>query len=214
MSLLMSTNPWLLLIAAVIALVVLIVANWDKITAALKKAWDWITETAGKVGKWITDAFKKAVDFLVDLFLNFTPLGLIIKNFDKIKEAVTGVWEWIKTTFGKVLDFFKSIPGKIGEFFAGLGEAIVSPFKSAFNAVAGFWNRTVGRLSFTVPDWVPLIGGKGWSAPQIPTLGQGGIVTGPTLALLGEAGPGQRVVEAIRAYERSSGTAWRLGETG
>jgi len=40
-----------------------------------------------------------------------------------------------------------------------------------------------------VPDWVPKMGGKGWDVPDIPMLAKGGIVTRPTLALIGEAGP-------------------------
>jgi len=44
-------------------------------------------------------------------------------------------------------------------------------------------------LSFFIPDWVPGIGGKGFSVPKIPLLAEGGIVTDPTLAMIGERGP-------------------------
>ena len=36
---------------------------------------------------------------------------------------------------------------------------------------------------------MPGIGGKGFDIPDIPMLANGGIVTGPTLAMIGEAGP-------------------------
>jgi phage-related minor tail protein len=36
---------------------------------------------------------------------------------------------------------------------------------------------------------VPGIGGFGFDVPNIPQLADGGIVTSPTLALIGEAGP-------------------------
>jgi hypothetical protein len=36
---------------------------------------------------------------------------------------------------------------------------------------------------------VPGLGGKGFKIPEIPMLAQGGIVTAPTLAVVGEAGP-------------------------
>ena len=58
-----------------------------------------------------------------------------------------------------------------------------------FNAIAKAWNNTIGKLSFKIPGWVPGIGGKGFDVPNIPELANGGIVTGPTLALIGEAGP-------------------------
>ena len=46
-------------------------------------------------------------------------------------------------------------------------------------------------ISIKVPSWVPGIGGKGFSLniPEIPSLAAGGIVTSPTLAMIGERGP-------------------------
>jgi hypothetical protein len=80
---------------------------------------------------------------------------------------------------------------------------------------------------------VPLVGGKSFNFPQMPTipaLAEGGIVTRPTLALIGEAGPEavvplgrggmmggnvinitvtsanpDAVIQAIREYERRNG---------
>jgi hypothetical protein len=50
---------------------------------------------------------------------------------------------------------------------------------------------TLNKINFKVPDWVPGIGGKGFDVnlPTIPMLANGGIVSGPTLAMIGEAGP-------------------------
>jgi hypothetical protein len=70
-----------------------------------------------------------------------------------------------------------------------VADLITAPFKAAFRAVAGLWNNTVGKLSFTVPSWVPGFGGKGFDVPDIPVLGDGGIVTSAQLAVIGEAGP-------------------------
>ena len=61
--------------------------------------------------------------------------------------------------------------------------------KGVFNGIAMIWNNTVGKLSFTLPSWVPGLGGKGFSMPDIPMLANGGIVTSPTLAMIGERGP-------------------------
>ncbi len=61
--------------------------------------------------------------------------------------------------------------------------------KTIFNGIAKLWNNTFGKLSFKVPSWVPGIGGNGFDIPDIPMLAAGGIVTGPTLAMIGEAGP-------------------------
>jgi hypothetical protein len=66
---------------------------------------------------------------------------------------------------------------------------MVTVFKTVFNSIASLWNSTIGKLSFTVPSWVPGIGGKGFDVPNIPMLAEGGIVTSATLAMIGEKGP-------------------------
>jgi len=103
------------------------------------------------------------------------PFGMAIAFVVKFKDDIMGVfsliYNGIKATMGFVADM------------------ISAPFKAAFRAVASLWNNTIGKLSFSVPSWVPGIGGKGFDVPDIPMLAEGGIVTGPTLAMIGEAGP-------------------------
>lgn len=159
LSKLMMANPWVLLIAGVVALVVLIVQNWDKILAFLNRAWEWIKQAAGVVGQWISDAFHRAVEFIKNLFLNFTPLGLIIKNFDRIKELATGVWDWLKTKFQQAVDFIKDLffrftPlgiiiskfDRIKEIAAEAGQWI----KDKFDSVVEFFRALPGRISSAV----------------------------------------------------------------
>lgn len=105
LSAIMAANPWLLLAAAIIAIVALIITNWDTIKEYLGKVWEWITEAAGKVGDFLMEVFRKAIDFLVNLFLNFTGPGLIIKHFDAIKSAATEVWKWLTDKFQAIVDF-------------------------------------------------------------------------------------------------------------
>lgn len=194
LSKLLMANPWALLIAATVALVVLVVQNWDKIVAAIKAAWDWIKNAAGQVWEAITSAFQKAVDFVKDLFLNFTPLGLIIQHFDKIKEVATGVKDWIVEKFDAVVNFFKELPGRISSAVTGLWDGLKDAFRSAINWIIDKWNGlslTIGPLS--IPDWIPGIGGKSiqmsLNTPNIPRLHGGGIFrtsdpSGEGLALL------------------------------
>lgn len=225
LSKLMMANPWMLLIAAVVALVVIIVTNWDKIVAFLKKTWEWIKSTAGAVWEFLKGIFKKGLDFIVGLIKNWTLIGLIASNWDKIKAGVQKLKDWLVSIWGKIVDFFKGIPDKIGRVLKGVADFITAPFKKAFNAIASLWNNTVGKLSFTVPDWVPGIGGKGFNVPDIPKFHDGGVFHASTpggegLALLkdGErvmpAGAGEMVLvtkvmlndreiaEAIRRFDR------------
>jgi hypothetical protein len=128
-----------------------------------------------------------------------TPTGLVVaaigaaiaigvelyKNWDTIKEKLAGIWNSIRETASKVWD------------------GIVTAIKTPINAIISALNaliRGLNRISFKVPDWVPLLGGKSWgfSIPQIPMLARGGIVMKPTFAMLGEAGP-EAVVPLDRA---------------
>ena len=152
-------------------------------------------------------------------------LVVLYKRFEIVRTVVDSVFSFIKNGVTASLDFLK-------DYITG----VLNIYRSIFNAIAKLWNSTIGKLSFKFPDWVPGFGGKGFSVPNIPMLAEGGIVTSPTLALIGEKGPeavvplgrgggmgnvtvnvtgglstsaeiGQAVVNAIRAYNRSAGPA-------
>ena len=98
---------------------------------------------------------------------------------------VPAIKVWIEV-FKKVFEYIKFGVQKIVIPYV---EAMVTVFKTVFNSIATIWNNTIGKLSFKIPSWVPGLGGKGFDVPNIPMLAAGGIVTGPTLAMIGEAGP-------------------------
>jgi hypothetical protein len=163
---------------------------------------------------------------LVALQVKFDIFGKAIDaikiGFDKLWGAIKFVFDWVKNNwplllavltgpFGWALafvvkfkddiwDLLKVVKTGIGTIMGGVADVIFFPFKTAFNAIAKLWNNTIGKLSFTVPGWVPGIGGKGFDVPDIPMLAQGGIVTSPTLAMIGEAGP-----EAVIPLNRAGG---------
>ena len=153
-------------------------------------------------------------------------LVLAYKRFESVRKIVDNVFQFVTKAVKGSVDAIKS-------YF----ETILGVYKSIFNGIAKLWNNTVGKLSFSVPDWVPFIGGKGFDVPNIPMLAEGGIVSSPTLAMIGEAGPeavipldryrggggnytinvngglassaeiGQAVVNSIRAFNRTNGPA-------
>jgi hypothetical protein len=109
-----------------------------------------------------------------------------------IKDWAGSAWTWVKDKSQSTVDWLRKIPDWIKTAFAKIAGFIKSPFTSAFNAVARGWNNTVGQLSWTVPSWVPVIGGNSISVPQLPTFHAGGTVPGfpgqavPILAMAGE----------------------------
>lgn len=127
-------------------------------------------------------AFFGVVNFIsMKVIPVFADIVAAVSKF--VAEVVALLAGWVVAVWqfgGEVVSFFRELPGKIGGFFAGLGETILAPFKWAFNEIAKLWNNTVGKLSFTVPSWVPGIGGKGWDVPDIPTFHTGGTFRAPT----------------------------------
>lgn len=117
--------------------------------------------------------------------------GLVVayKKFEGFRNVVNSVFEFIKTAVKGGFDFFR-----------GYVEFVLGIYKGIFNGIATVWNNTFGKLSFKVPSWVPGLGGKGFDVPDIPMLAQGGIVTAPTLAMIGERGP-----EAVVPLDRMRG---------
>jgi hypothetical protein len=78
---------------------------------------------------------------------------------------------------------------------------VMGVYKAIFNGIATLWNNTIGKLSFEVPKWVPGLGGKGFDVPNIPMLAAGGIVTSPTLAMIGEGNGPEAVIPLSRMGE-------------
>jgi hypothetical protein len=157
---------------------------------------DWITdllpqlppklgEFLGKIAAWVvTDGIPKLIEIagkLSEKLLSFL-VDAAQAAPGKISEFIGAIVRWLRDEGPRVL----------GEAMGKLADAITAPFKGAFNMIAKFWNDTVGKVSFSVPDWVPLIGGKGWKFPTIPILHQGGIVPGP---------PGAEILGLLKAGE-------------
>jgi len=83
----------------------------------------------------------------------------------------------------------KAVAGAIGSAFGAVADVV----KSALNGVITMMNFVINGLNkihFDLPSWIPGIGGKsfGINLPNVPMLAEGGIVTKPTLAMIGEAG--------------------------
>lgn len=173
-------NPIGLIVMAIAALVAGIIWVATK-TTFFQDLWTnamaWITSAVSNVVNWVKENWPLLLEILTG------PIGLAVV-------AISSHWDTI-------MEFFKAVPGRIGSALGGLRDLILAPFKMAFNAVGGLWNNTIGSLNFNIPDWIPGIGGKGFSFPKIPALAEGGIVPatpGGRLVRVAEAGQDEAVV--------------------
>lgn len=117
---------------------------------------------------------------------------LIATKTDWFSRAWRASWSWIKNAAADTWDFLKKIPGWLGDAFGKVADVISWPYRKAFNLIADAWNATIGGLSFTLPDWIPGIGGRGITVPTLRHFHAGGVVPGmpgeavPIMAMAGE----------------------------
>ena len=85
----------------------------------------------------------------------------------------------------------------IVSIFSGIVSGIANIFKAPINAIISGINTFINGINgIKIPDWVPGVGGMGFSIPNIPMLATGGFTEGITIA--GEAG-----TEAVISFDRS-----------
>lgn len=102
-------------------------------------------------------------------------LVIAYHKFDWFRNLVDGLWDGFTAGFKAIAEPVVAY----AKFLAGV-------YKGVFNGIADGWNNTIGKISFHLPSW---LGGFGFDVPNIPKLAEGGIVTSPTIAMIGERGP-------------------------
>lgn len=120
--------------AAVVGLVVLIIANWDKIKAYTVKIW-------GILSKWLSSTWtsiKNAASKIWQLFLS-----LLKKNFELQKNVVLTVYNAIKSFSSKI---WNSIKGAVVKIWNSLKSAASTAFLFMKNKIAGHILATREKL--------------------------------------------------------------------
>lgn len=174
----MTANPIGLVIVAIAALV-------GGIVLAYKKS-----ETFRNIVNKAFSAVKRVVMPVINWLKTAVPAG-----FQTVVSAVTGLPGKITALGGKFLSAGKSLMGKIFEGFKKVGSLGADIGRNLFNGVIGGINKAIDGVNDFLPDKIsvpgplPDINLPDNPLPRIPALAKGGIVTGPTLALIGEAGP-------------------------
>ena len=182
-------------IGALIAIIYLLITNWDQVKEAGAKALEWIKTKWNEAGEWFNSRIVEPIkNFFKGLWDNIeTKAG---EAWEGVKNKWNAASEWFKNTFVEpVKTAFKTLGDNIKSFLTNPLESIKSSFKSAFNWIIRKMNTVIGGLnSFQIPDWVPVLGGKGLNIPKIPMLYKGTDYFTPTkawgnMALVGERGP-------------------------
>lgn len=168
-------SPITLVIAAIAALVagiVLLVKNWDTVKAAGAAAWAGIQAAWSVASSWfVTNIAEPVQATWTTAMTNLTQWGS--NAWNSIRNAWSGAATWFTSNVTTPISSgFKNFANGIIGFFEGLVNGAIS----GINSIIGAFNR----ISFSIPDWVPVIGGKSWgfSLPTYPTVSLPRLATG------------------------------------
>lgn len=156
----------------------------------------WLVATLGPIFSTI---FPILIQYVASFFSGIGQYiqGALIE-FQGIIDFITGVFtgNWSLAWSG------------IKEIFSGAFQGLVGIAKGPINAIIDLVNSAIekinGALSFSVPDWVPGIGGNSFNCniPTIPQFANGGFTHGISIA--GEAGT-EAIIPMKRNNPRSIG---------
>tara|TARA_Y100000310_G_C20646590_1_gene796993 strand:+ start:286 stop:1899 length:1614 start_codon:yes stop_codon:yes gene_type:complete len=198
-----------LALAAAVAAVVLVWKNWDRITNAFTVTLNTIKATFDTVFNAIKGVVTTVFTTITDLYKSklgwLLPGGAIIKAIFFIKDNWRTIWEDIQTTFqivtNKIMDKVFAFKDAFTGAFRGIKsiilviwEGIISGVKAYINMLIGGVNTIIRAVnSIKVPSikipGIGTFGGFSANIPEVQSMARGGIVTRPTLAMIGEAGP-------------------------
>lgn len=216
---------------------------WNGIKEIFTGIWDGIKGIATSVWNFLKDIWNKVKDDVISIWNSIK--GFVSNLWTGIKNTAINIWNGIKSTIVNVVNGIKTgvsnafnavktaitnVMNSIKSKISGIWNGIVSTIKGAINGIIGGINgmirgianginaviRALNKLHFSIPDWVPGLGGKSFgfnikevSAPQIPLLAKGGVIKQPTLAMMGEypgagsnpeiAAPQSAITEAVAA---------------
>ena len=201
------------------------------VSSLLKGDWKGVWEGIKTILRGAVTAVLGLVKFLWNTVkLIFRSAGVALKGM--VKTTWTGALMLFRMGVTGIVDLIRGIPGKIGALggaMAKAGKNLLQSFLNGMKNAAGFiggiagnvWSaikgllngaidRINGALEFRIDTPGP--GGIDINPPNIPHLAKGGMVTKPTLALIGEDGP--EAVVPLGAKNRPRGSLSGISGTG
>lgn len=155
--------------------------------------------------KWFNDLFGPTIDFAIQGAINI---------FGTLAAFLTGITDTILLVLNGLLDFlhmgftegWDKAWENVGDIFKGVFNGIVQIAENAINYIVDSLNG----MSFDVPDWIPVIGGKKFgfelSQVRLPRLASGTVVpprAGEFAAILGDNNREAEVVSPVSTIEQA-----------
>ena len=184
------------------------VSLWGTIRGAAAGFFSWLTNIAGNVFEVLVDGWAAAVDVIGELF------GRLARLFDTyyvrpLVNLATGVWNMLRSGWqglsGWVANLFQSLGRAFSTYVTGpisnAWRAIVDTSKAALRGLlqwaANAMNGVIRMINSVLSGVNRVRAALGMSTfgllgeLRVPAFAEGGFVTGPTLAMIGD-NPGGR----------------------
>lgn len=211
------------IIEAVLGVILTIVKTiWGIIKGAITLALNAILAIVSSV--W--DGIKTVISIALEIILSIisvvwnTIKGVMTTVLNIIKGIVSTIWNGIKAIISGAVDGvkyavstgFNWVKDKAESIFNGLKKIVLGIWKAIGSGIQGIINgiikvinkmvRAMNKISFKVPDWIPIMGGKefGFNIPEISEVSwfaTGGIIKGTnsgTIVGVGENGGDEAIV--------------------
>lgn len=173
----------------------LVTGNFDTLNEYIMTIWEGIKQFFTDIWTAIKLVFTLELEFIKNLWTI---------TWNAIKDFFSGIWESMKQMAVAAFDFwiatinfylepFKAAfqllwDGATGVVMAGV-DVVTSTIKGMINYIISAVNTAIGGLNSVASTASKITGITIPTLPDIPMLAEGGIVTGPTTAIIGEAGP-------------------------
>jgi phage-related minor tail protein len=168
----MGPVGWIIL--AVIGLVALIIANWDRVKAFTVAAFNAIVGAVVGAFHWIVDGVSSGVAAVIS-FVSGLP-GRILSALGNLGSLLVGVGGDLMRGLVNGIAAAASFVGNVAR---NVVNAIIRFINDRLiNGINNLLEFTIAGVHINPPD-----------IPRIPLLAAGAVVTRPTLAIVGEAGP-------------------------
>lgn len=197
----------ILLVVAAIALVIaaawLIYKNWDVIWGGIKNIagavadwfvglWTGISTWFGDVMNWIADFWTTGWGQIGDFFTGLWDgiVGWFVDTWNGVGDFFTGMWDG-------VVEWFVDIWNGVGDFFTGLWDSILDYFIAIYNEI----KDKITDIIESVPGGSVVVSavekvGSWFGGPKMANGGTVKATPGGTLAMLGEAGRDEVVMDS------------------
>lgn len=160
---------------------------WEKLKPGITSIW----ETIKTVWDAIANLIGGIIEFLSPIISGILArIGNVVEYISiyigMVADVLSGIIDFIAGVFTG--DWERAWEG-VKEIFSSIWEGIKKLAKSAINALANIVNGIIRGLNkIHLPNWEILgsLAGKGINIPLIPTLAKGGVLTSPTIAMMGE----------------------------